>query len=99
MYEIFSDVELEVALQEEFEADAQVVVQSDAIARRQVGKREWKNDLQEVLDSEDDDLPTLRTLRRRVTDGESIRLISELFERKTVRVMTLNKLYRYGEKG
>lgn len=67
----------------------------EAIKRRQVGKREWKNMIQEVLDSEKADLLRLRKLRVKHRDAETQELISELTEALAERVIKLTELYHY----
>lgn len=70
-----------------------------ALQRRQVGKREWRAALTELLESESDDLVRLRSLRNRHSqDGETQRLVAELHESKTSRVLRLNELLHYREK-
>lgn len=75
-----------------------IIKPTDAISRREVGKVAWKSVLNELIDSEKDDLADLKALRRRSTDPESIRLISGLLERKIERVIELNLLLRYRDK-
>lgn len=70
----------------------------EAISRREVGKVAWKNVINELLDSEKEDLEDLRTLRRKVSDAELLRIIGGLLERKTERVIELTLLLRYKEK-
>jgi hypothetical protein len=71
---------------------------SAALGRRIVGKVAWKSMLQELIDSEREDLADLKALLRRVTDKDSMRLISSLYERKTERVIELNLLLRYRDR-
>jgi hypothetical protein len=66
-----------------------------AISRREVGKVWWKSVINELLDSEKEDLEALRILRRKVTDAESLGIIAGLLERKAERVIELNLLLRY----
>lgn len=54
--------------------------------------------LNELLDSEKDDLEDLKALRRRLTDTVSLNLVSGLLERKVERVIELNLLLRYRDK-
>lgn len=68
-----------------------------AISRRGVGKAAWKRVIEELIASEQEDMKDLRTLRRKVMDVESLRLISDLMERKAERVIQLNELLRYSD--
>lgn len=68
---------------------------TSAISRREVGKVWWKSVINELLDSEKEDLEALRILRRKVTDAESLGIIAGLLERKAERVIELNLLLRY----
>ena len=71
---------------------------SDAISRREVGKVAWRNVLNEMIDSEKEDLEDLKALRRRLTDPESLRLVGGLLERKVERIIELNGLLHYRDK-
>lgn len=72
---------------------------TDAISRREVGKVAWKSVLNELIDSEKEDIEDLKALRRRLmTDPESLRLVGSLLERKVERVIELNLLLRYRDK-
>ncbi len=71
---------------------------NNAVSRREVGKVWWRTVLNELIDSEKEDLDDLKALRRRLTDNESLRLVSSLLERKTERVIELNLLLRYRDK-
>jgi hypothetical protein len=68
---------------------------TNAISRRQVGKVWWKSVLNELIDSEKEDLEDLRILRRKLSDAESLRIVAGLLERKTERVIELTLLLRY----
>lgn len=69
-----------------------------ALKRRQVGKREWKLSIQEILESERSDLARLRRLRGKyANDAETQRLVAELCDEKSERVIKLNELLHYGE--
>jgi hypothetical protein len=70
----------------------------DAISRREVGKVAWRNVINELLDSEKEDLCDLKALRRKLTDADSLKLVAALLERKTERVIELTLLLRYKEK-
>ena len=71
---------------------------SEAISRREVGKVAWRNVINELLDSEKEDLCDLKALRRKLTDADSLKLVAALLERKTERVIELTLLLRYKEK-
>ena len=51
--------------------------------------------LEQMFRSEKDDLEDLKALRRRLTDPESLRLVSGLLERKVERIIELNSLLHY----
>jgi hypothetical protein len=63
-----------------------------------VGKVAWKSVINELLDSEKEDLCDLKALRRKLTDADSLKLVAALLERKTERVIELTLLLRYKEK-
>lgn len=71
---------------------------SDAISRREVGKVAWRNMLDQLIDSEKEDLEDLKALRRRLSDAECLRLVSGLLERKVERIIELNGLLHYRDK-
>jgi hypothetical protein len=71
---------------------------SESYSRREVGKVAWRNVINELLDSEKEDLCDLKMLRRKLTDAESLKLVAALLERKTERVIELTLLLRYKEK-
>lgn len=52
------------------------------VSRREVGKVAWKNVINELVDSEKEDLEDLRILRRRLTNADDLRLVAQLFDRK-----------------
>ena len=58
----------------------------------------WRNVINELLDSEKEDLCDLKMLRRKLTDAESLKLVAALLERKSERVIELTLLLRYKEK-
>lgn len=52
-------------------------------------------EIEELLQSEKEDLADLRTLKAKLTDPEHLRIVSDLLARKTERVITLSELYQY----
>lgn len=54
-------------------------------------------EIEELLRSEKEDLEDLRTLKRKLNDPESLRIVGELLARKTERVISLTDLYHYKE--
>lgn len=71
---------------------------NEAISRREVGKVAWRSVINDLLDSEKEDLEDLRILRRKVSGEELQRIIGGLLERKIERVLELELLLRYKEK-
>lgn len=51
--------------------------------------------IDQLIASEKADLEDLRTLRRRINDPELLKIITEIYERKTIRVIELTQLYHY----
>jgi len=76
----------------------QITNHSEALSRREVGKVAWKSVINELLDSEKEDLNDLKALRRKLTDADSLKLVAAILERKTERVMELTLLLRYRDK-
>lgn len=68
------------------------------LKQRGAGKASWKRVIDNLIASEREDMKDLATLRRRVNDPELLKLIAEMMERKTIRVMELNDLYHYGDR-
>lgn len=68
---------------------------NEAIGRREVGKVAWRSMINDLLDSEKEDLEDLRILRRKVSGEELQRIIGALLERKIERVLELELLLRY----
>ena len=79
-------------------SNSQTTNHSEALSRRQVGKVAWKSVINELLDSEKEDLCDLKALRRKLTDADSLKLVAALLERKAERVLELTLLLRYKEK-
>lgn len=71
---------------------------ASAIQRRKVGEVWWKSVLNQLIDSEKEDLEDLRILRRKLSDTESLRIVAALFDRKAERVIELTLLLRYRDK-
>ena len=68
------------------------------VSRREVGKVAWRNVINDLVDSEREDLEDLRVLRRRLTNAEDLRLVAQLFDRKAERVIELTILLRYRDR-
>lgn len=66
-----------------------------AIQRRKAGETWWKNVINDLIESEKDDLRELRDLRDRTRDMDTMRLICTLLARKTERVIELTQLLHY----
>lgn len=67
-----------------------------ALQRRQVGKREWRVTIQELLESERADLVLLRRMREKyTTDSETQGLVAQLLDSKAERLIKLNELLHY----
>jgi hypothetical protein len=72
---------------------------TDAIRRRGVGKAAWRRVIENLIFSEKEDMKDLAALRRLLgNNAEAQRIIAEMQERKTIRVIELNDLLRYQEK-
>ena len=54
-------------------------------------------DIEQLLFSEQADLDDLCELQRRITDLEQLRIVNDLFARKTERVIALTLLHEYKE--
>ena len=66
------------------------------LQRRGAGKAGWKRVIENLIQSEKEDLQDLRTLRRLLTNNpEGLRILAEMAERKTIRVIELNDLLHY----
>jgi hypothetical protein len=65
------------------------------LQRRGVGKVHWRNMINELIASEQEDMLDLNVLRRKVKDPELQSIISQLYERKSIRIIELNNLLRY----
>lgn len=70
----------------------------DAIGRREVGKVAWRGVINDLIDSEREDLDALKILRSRLSDTDSLRLVGGLLERKAERVIELTLLLRYRDR-
>lgn len=66
--------------------------------RRGVGKVVWRSVINDLIESERQDLRELREMRDRTRDLDMMRLLCTLLERKTERVIELNELLRYRDK-
>lgn len=72
---------------------------NNSVARRGVGKASWKRVLMSVIESEQEDLEDLAILRQKLrNDPEALRIIAEMSDRKTVRIVQLTQLLRYSDK-
>ena len=77
------------------EAPALIRDTPNILQRRGVGKVQWRNMINELIASEREDLMDLAVLRRKISDPELQRIISQLYERKAIRVIELNDLLHY----
>jgi hypothetical protein len=75
------------------------IANNNAVTRRGVGKASWRRVLMNIIESEQDDLEDLAILRNKLrNDPEALRILSEMSDRKTVRIVQLTQLLRYSEK-
>jgi hypothetical protein len=75
------------------------IANNNAVTRRGVGKASWRRTLMNIIESEQDDLEDLAILRNKLrNDPEALRILSEMSDRKTVRIVQLTQLLRYSEK-
>lgn len=68
---------------------------TSALSRRKVGEVAWRSVINDLIDSEKEDLEDLRILRRKLNDVDSLRIVAALFDRKAERVIELTLLLRY----
>lgn len=69
------------------------------LARRGVGKAAWKRVIDNLIASEKEDLQDLATLRRLLANNpQAQELISQMHQRKTIRVIELTQLLHYKDK-
>lgn len=69
------------------------------LQRRVAGKVGWRRVLENIIASEREDMHALATLRRKTSDPELLRLIAEMQERKSIRIMELTQLFQYKDAG
>jgi hypothetical protein len=75
------------------------IANNNAVTRRGVGKASWRRTLMNIIESEQEDLEDLAILRNKLrNDPEALRILSEMSDRKTVRIVQLTHLLRYSEK-
>jgi hypothetical protein len=75
------------------------IANNNAVTRRGVGKASWRRTLMNIIESEQEDLEDLAILRNKLrNDPEALRILSEMSDRKTVRIVQLTQLLRYSEK-
>jgi hypothetical protein len=75
------------------------IANNNAVTRRGVGKASWRRTLMNISESEQEDLEDLAILRNKLrNDPEALRILSEMSDRKTVRIVQLTQLLRYSEK-
>jgi hypothetical protein len=65
--------------------------------RRDVGGRAWHYMIDQIIDSERQEIKKLRFLRQNTNDCESLQVIADLQEGKMIRVIELEQLYDYRE--
>lgn len=71
---------------------------TDALSRRGVGKVAWRNVLDILISSEKEDLRDLAILRHMVSNNpQGLKLIAQMQERKSIRIVELNDLRHYRE--
>lgn len=69
------------------------------LSRRGVGKAAWNRVIENLIFSEKEDLKDLARLRAKFSlDAEAQRIIAEMQERKTIRIIELNDLLHYDDK-
>lgn len=69
---------------------------TDLLQRRGVGKVLWRNVIDNLIYSEKEDLHDLAILRRLMAGNqEGQKLIAQMQERKTIRIVELNDLRHY----
>jgi hypothetical protein len=72
---------------------------TNAISRRGVGKAVWKRVIENLIISEKEDIKDMAILRRLLGNNvEGLKLLAEMQERKTIRVIELNDLLHYSDK-
>lgn len=75
------------------------VTTNNNVTRRGVGKASWRRVLMDIIESEQEDLEDLAILRHKLRDDpEALRIIAEMSDRKTVRIIQLTQLLRYSDK-
>ena len=72
---------------------------TNALARRGVGRAAWKRVIENLIYSEKEDLKDMAVLRRLMGNNpEGHKLLSEMSDRKTIRISELSDLLRYSDK-
>lgn len=75
------------------------IATNNTITRRGVGKASWRRVLMNLIESEQDDLEDLEILRQKLRDDkEALRILAEMSDRKTIRIVQLTQLLRYSDK-
>lgn len=75
------------------------ITTNNAVTRRGVGKAAWRRTLMNLIESEQDDLEDLEILRMKLrNDPEALRILAEMSDRKTVRIVQLTQLLRYSDR-
>lgn len=78
------------------ESPVREVSMTQTIQRRGVGKAIWRRVIDNLIASEKEDLQDMRTLRRMLANNpEAMKILAEMAERKTIRVMELTDLLHY----
>lgn len=75
------------------------IATNNTVTRRGVGKASWRRTLMNLIESEQDDLEDLEILRQKLCDDkEALRILAEMSDRKTIRIVQLTQLLRYSDK-